>query len=117
MLTPPYGPIAEAIAALHPGIQTATKYIDAGEVARATYRQRPTSRSRRVQLIVTYGEPNYLEKRLIALCKQAGEPFPVRKVQLKPWPRKRVLKNPGVMSGHSLLGATGATSPPSSPSP
>lgn len=95
MITPPYGPIAEAIAALHPGIQTATKYIDPKQVARATYIFKPDGRCRRVELRVTYGAPNYRERQFIKDCKRAGEPFPVRKVQLKPWPKKRTLGGVG----------------------
>lgn len=101
MLTPPYAAIAAAIAALHPGIQTATKYIDPKQIARATYMRKPDGRSRYQNLIVSYGAPNYRERQFIKLCKRSGEPFPVRKVQLKPWPKKR-LKLKGSRCGQGV---------------
>ena len=30
---------------------------------------------------VPVGKPNYRERKFIALCKEAGEPFPVKKTQ------------------------------------
>lgn len=67
----------------------ATKYLDAKTVVRATWRHKPSKRNTREEMVVTYGEPNYLEKRFVKACKQAGEPFPVKKVQLRPWPKKK----------------------------
>jgi len=31
----------------------------------------------------TAGRPNYLARRFIKACKKAGEPFPVKKIQLR----------------------------------
>lgn len=41
-------------------------------------------------LIVTVGEPNFLERRFIRQCQKAGEHFPVKKIQLKFPPKKRI---------------------------
>lgn len=35
------------------------------------------------------GAPNFAERRFIRLCFKAGEPLPVRKVQIKWWPKKK----------------------------
>lgn len=70
------------------GAIRATKYVSTKEVVRAvrrTYKAngRNPSKSRRVEITLTIGQPNYLERDFIALCKKAGEPFPVKKVQVK----------------------------------
>lgn len=36
-----------------------------------------------VDIILKIGRPNYVEREFIKACKKAGEPFPVKKVQLK----------------------------------
>ena len=36
-----------------------------------------------VEIILTIGKPNFIEREFIKLCKQAGERFPIKKVQLK----------------------------------
>lgn len=68
--------------------KTAVKYIDAKTVVRATWRFKPKSRNRREEMVVTFGAPNYLEDKFIKKLKEAGEPFPVKKVQLKAYPKK-----------------------------
>jgi hypothetical protein len=67
----------------------ATRYISPKLVIRATRRQRIDARARRIELIVTIGQPNYRERQFIKLLKRAGEPFPVRAVQLREFPKKR----------------------------
>lgn len=47
------------------------------------------ARSSREDFVLKIGAPNYLERKFIRLCRRAGEPLPVKKVQLRPWPRKR----------------------------
>ncbi len=37
----------------------------------------------RVELTFTDGRPNHLERKFIKLCQKAGEPFPIKKVQLR----------------------------------
>lgn len=71
------------------GARMATYYISERLIVRATRRWRPDRREKRVECVVTYGNPNFVERRFIRLCKKAGEPLPVRKVQLKLWPKKK----------------------------
>jgi len=40
-------------------------------------------------MVLTIGRPNYAEREFIKLCKKAGEPFPVKKMQLKFYPKKK----------------------------
>ena len=67
--------VIEAI--LEVGAKKATKYLDDKTVVKATRQGKNNS------LILTWGRPNYLERKFIKLCKKAGEKFPIRKVQLK----------------------------------
>lgn len=70
--------------------KTATKYLDPKFVVKATHQRKPGGRDRGQHIIVSFGRPNYLERKFIKDCKRAGEPFPVRKIQLRPWPKRRV---------------------------
>lgn len=70
--------------------RSATKYLDPKFVVKATHQRRPHGRDRGETLLVTFGRPNYAERKFVKDCVAAGEPFPVRKVQLKAWPKKRM---------------------------
>lgn len=70
-------------------VKTATKYLSDKLVIRATWQGKPSARNTRETMLVTYGVPNYLERNFIAACKKAGEPIPVKKVQLKAYPVKK----------------------------
>lgn len=72
--------------------KSATKYLGSKLVVRATWRHKPKKSNTREELVLTYGRPNYLERRFIEACFAAGEPLPVKKVQLRPWPKKRIKK-------------------------
>lgn len=39
------------------------------------------------EILLTIGKPNYAEREFIKACKKAGEPFPVKNIQIK-WPEK-----------------------------
>jgi hypothetical protein len=67
----------------------ATVYIDEKLIVRATRRMKPDGRAKRVEMVLTYGAPNFVERRFIRLCKEAGEPLPVKKAQVKWWPKKK----------------------------
>lgn len=69
--------------------RTATKYIAPDQIVRATRIGKPDKRNKNVSVVLTFGKPNYSEQLFIKKCKKAGEPFPVKKVQLKFWPKKR----------------------------
>ena len=76
----------------YPEAKTATKYLDEKTVVRATWRNKiyRNKNARRKEMVVTFGEPNYREKAFIKDCKEAGEPFPVRKIQFRFYPKKKV---------------------------
>lgn len=73
--------------------RSAVKYLADDLVVRATrtcYRankQRPYKNQRSETLAVTFGKPNYRERKFLRTCRKAGEPVPVRKVQLTPYKR------------------------------
>ena len=67
----------------------ATKYLSPTYAVKATRQRRHDKRDRSETIIVTVGGPNYAERAFVAKCTKAKEPFPVRKVQLKFWPKKR----------------------------
>ena len=72
--------------------KTATKFIDEKTVVRATWRNK-TFRNKNVtrkEMVVTFGAPNYIERNFIKACKKAGEPFPVKKIQFRFYPKKKV---------------------------
>lgn len=66
----------------------ATVYLDESTVVSCTARRPFDARLRSHAYVLKIGKPNFVERRFIRLCKQAGEPLPVRKVQLKFWPKK-----------------------------
>lgn len=63
----------------------ATKYLAEKEVITATRRAYKGRISKRdnVEMVVKIGRPNFGEREFIKKCKKAGEPFPVKKIQLK----------------------------------
>ena len=64
----------------------ATKYLSPSCVVKATRRLfdgRIDRRDKRVEILLTIGAPNYAERRAIKQLVKAGEPFPVRKTQLR----------------------------------
>jgi hypothetical protein len=72
--------------------KTAIKYLGSRLVVRATWRHRPQTRHTREEMVVTFGAPNFLERKFIKDCFAAGENLPVKKIQLRPWPQKRAKK-------------------------
>ena len=75
--------ISEAL--LNPEVRKATFYASPKFTVKATRRHKYGKRATREEVILTYGVPNYAERAFIKLCKKAGEPFPVKEVQLKFW--------------------------------
>ena len=73
-------------------IKTCTKYLGLTLVVRLTRRHKFSKRNSRNEYVLTIGKPNYLERAFIKSCKKAGEPFPVKKVQIKFNPVKRKKK-------------------------
>lgn len=64
----------------------ATKYLSPKQVFRATrtrYGGRFARSNQNIEVTLTFGRPNYVEREFIKFCQKAHEPFPVKKVQLK----------------------------------
>lgn len=72
--------------------KTATLYLAPNLVVRATWRHKPKANHTREEVVVTFGAPNYLERKFAKVALKVHEPFPIRKVQLKAWPVKRKAK-------------------------
>ena len=90
MNTPPMKAFTRAIeGVLGYGARSATVYLSEEQRVTATHVHRPDKRSRSVTIAVTYGKLNWAGREFVKACKRAGEPFPVRKPQLKFWPKKR----------------------------
>lgn len=69
------------------GARSAVKYIDPNTVVKATWHWKPMASRRSETMVVTCGAPNCREREFVKLCKQAGEPFPVKKIQIKGYTR------------------------------
>lgn len=78
--------IAKTISALlDTGARKASLYVNPRfviNVSRHWYK-RGRNDLRDPKLSVRFGLPNYVNRKFIKACKKAGEPFPVKKVQLK----------------------------------
>lgn len=68
-----------------------TKYLSPDLVIsaqRKTWNNKINKRDTRIEVILKIGKPNYLEAEFIKKCKKAGEPFPIKKIQIKDFPPK-----------------------------
>jgi len=74
-----------SVALLSSGAVKATKYISPKSTVKGKRKEfrGQSSRSRTTEIHVTFGAPNYEEREFIKRCKKSGEPFPVKKIQLK----------------------------------
>ena len=81
--------VAKCVRAMAPDVKKTTVYLDEKTVVSVCRRFKYTVRSTSRDFVLKIGRPNYLETIFIKKCKKAGEPLPVRKVQLKFWPVKR----------------------------
>ena len=77
---------------LRSGARSATVYLSASARVTATHLHKPDRRNRHTTIAVTYGQLNWAGREFVRACKRAGEPMPVRKVQLRWWPKKRAKK-------------------------
>lgn len=80
--------VAEAMLSM-PDVYRATVYQDGNTVIKLTRLHKHDRRSRSASFVLTVGAPNFLERETVKLYAKAGEPLPVRKVQLKSWPKRR----------------------------
>ena len=67
------------------GHRQAVKYLSPKSVVKATARFKPRRRERHREVLVSVGVPNYRERGFIKAAKKAGEPFPIKKIQLSVW--------------------------------
>ncbi len=72
--------------------KTATIYLSDTCTVKATRRHKQDERYRHEEFVVSIGRPNYAEKKMVKDLLKAGVPFPVKKAQLKFWPKKRKAK-------------------------
>lgn len=62
----------------------ATKYMAPNHIIRASRKTYKGKFGRgNIEIVLTIGKPNFLEKEFIKKCKKVGEPFPIKKIQLK----------------------------------
>lgn len=94
VLQKPYNDVFKAILAVN--VIQATKYISPKLILRLTKTRvgkKMPHFNDNISCTLTIGRPNFLEREFIKLCKEAGEPFPVKRVQLKLYnPKKLKLK-------------------------
>lgn len=76
--------VARVVNFIHmsPDFKRVTSYVHPKFTIKATALQKPTKRDLSQTLVVTIGRPNYRECQFIKKCKKAGEPFPVKKLQI-----------------------------------
>jgi hypothetical protein len=81
--------LAKCIDALTPDAKKATVYLAEKLVVSVCRRFKFSRRNTRDDFVLKIGAPNFEQRMFIKRCKKAGEPLPVRKVQLQFWPKKR----------------------------
>ena len=67
----------------------ATFYLSPSFTMKLTRTHKPDARDRQEVFVLTVGSPNYEERAFIKKCKKAGEPFPLKRIQLKLWPQAK----------------------------
>lgn len=81
--------LAKVGAAMTPEVRKASLFIGPRLVVSMCRRHKFSRRNTREDFVVKVGAPNYLERAFIAACKKAQEPLPLKRVQLKLWPKKK----------------------------
>ena len=80
-------------AVLQEKVVKATKYLSPKEIVRAVRRTYGGRIPRgNVEITLTIGKPNYDERAFVKTLVKAGEPFPMKKIQLKFERAKRKVK-------------------------
>ena len=72
-------------ALLKTGARKATKYVSKNLTVKASRRHKASREVKRVEVLVTFGEPNFAEREFLKACRRAGEALPVKKIQLRQW--------------------------------
>ena len=84
--------VAEVFAVIEgelPGLRRVTKFVPPACTVKITRQRKLDRRDRYSTYILTVGAPNYEERTFIARCRKAKEPFPIKKVQLRFYPKKK----------------------------
>lgn len=70
-----------------PGAHKVTAYLSPNQTVKATQivfcGKLPRKNARRADIRVTIGDPNHAERAFIKAARAAGEPFPIKKLQIK----------------------------------
>ena len=77
---------------LREGAYKATSYQSEKLVVNATIRLargKLPRKNENLDIVVKIGSPNFAERKFVKDCKKAGEPFPVKRIQLKFPPNKK----------------------------
>lgn len=69
-------------------VRQATFFWSPTEIIRVTRIWRTTRRAEQESFVLTIGRPNFAERLAVKALRKAKEPFPVKKVQLKFWPKR-----------------------------
>ena len=67
------------------GARSATKFLSPDMRVTATSSYPHDGRMKTDYCLLTIGKPNYAQRQFVKNCKISGEPFPVRKIQIKWW--------------------------------
>lgn len=71
---------------------TAVKFISEKFVVRMTRKLidgKLPAKNQNLEISLVIGRPNYEQREFLKACKKAGEPIPVKKIQLRFPPKKR----------------------------
>ncbi len=75
--------LAKAITAITGDVRQAVICCSPTFVVKATRRGKPDLGTLHTEILVTFGRPNYSERKFIKVCLAANESSPIRKPQLK----------------------------------
>lgn len=64
-------------------VRQATVFVNPGHTVVGTVQGKPRKNAPSVTVVLTMGKPNYKNRAFIKALQEAGEPFPVKKVQVK----------------------------------
>lgn len=82
--------VGEVVTALnHEAYRRATIVLNPELTVKATRRHRQSLPNKFETFILTIGTPNFRERAFIRVCEKAGEPFPIKKMILQPWPKSK----------------------------
>lgn len=82
----PLTALTHLVAAMdNPKVRTATYYDSPKHTLRLTRQGKPDRRARSKTFVLTVGAPNYEARQFIKKARRAGEPFPIKRVQVRPY--------------------------------